>query len=613
MHKFFKFFLIFLVICLALPIIYIFSLNLLPRLTLYRPDETVIKYSDGVTEFYHNDRNERYVELNEIGEEKISYLLGLEDQNFYKHHGVDYKRTLKSLLDNITSGEIVSGGSTITQQLARLLYLDNSKTYSRKFKEFKYAKRLENSLTKNQILELYLNEVYFGKNLYGIQSASNYYYSKNAKDLDDNEAISLFAILKAPNSYAPPSDLFKEAYTNAVYSLYERDVIDVAKYYSLINNYPIPNSDNSDIDQDADYKLYAYDSIKREMSNKKLSSNHVGMTIETTIDSSLQQDIGKIIDECKIKTSKEEVAIVVLRPSDGACLSLIGGTDHESDSFNRAIDGITQMGSTIKPILYTTALEKGLTPTTELKSEPTTFHIEGVGDYSPHNATYTYANRNINMVEAISLSDNIYATKVTLLIGSRSITNKLKLVGINNVNNTVTNGLGSLALSPLTITTLYNSLANYGVYHKPYIVKSVSMKGEKVYSQNCGNGLRLFNREKSIIMSYMLLSPYDTALSSYTTPTMLNYVPTKRFSVKTGSTESSSLVMGYNPSYTLGIYVGTDDNSEDYDKTLAKRLFVKIADRLMEKQKDVFYPSENLDGFRLINNTNGLKSEIYYR
>lgn len=580
---------------------------------MYRPDETILKYSDGVTEFYHNDRNERYAELNEIGEEKISYLLGLEDQNFYKHHGVDYKRTFKSFIDNLTSGEIVSGGSTITQQLARLLYLDNSKTYSRKFKEFKYAKRLENSLTKNQILELYLNEVYFGKDLYGIQSASNYYYGKNASELNDNEAISLFAILKAPNSYAPPSDEFNEAYTKAVYSLYKRNVIDVIKYYSLINDLPSPVEDAQEPIIDSEYELYAYDSIKREMSNKKLSSSNIGMTIETTIDSSLQKDIGKIIEECKIKTSKEEVAIVVLRPSDGACLALIGGTKHKNDSFNRAIDGITQMGSTIKPILYTTALEKGFTPITELKSEPTTFHIEGVGDYSPNNASYTYANRNINMVEALSLSDNIYATKVTLLIGSSSITNKLKLIGIDNVDNTVTNGLGSLALSPLTITSIYNSLANYGVYHKPYLIKSVSKKGDKVYSQNGGNGLRLFNREKSIIMSYMLLSPYDSALASYTTPTMINYVPEKRFSVKTGSTENSSLVMGYNPSYTLGIYVGTDDNSEDYDKTLAKRLFVKIANRLMDKQKDVFYPSENLDGFRLINNTSGLKSKIYYR
>lgn len=578
-----------------------------PKIKIWHPGETIIQYSNSEYEVFHNSKNSKYLNLEEIDSQKIKYLIGLEDQNFYNHHGVDYKRVTKSLIDNVSSQKIVSGGSTITQQLARILFLDNSKTITRKYKEYNYAKRLENSLTKNQILEAYINNVFFGKNIYGLEEASEYYYSKEAKYLNDSEIISLFAMLKSPNTFYPGSDKFKDNYLNSIYYLYDRNIIEIDKYYELYRNLPTPVINEKD-----DSSFYSIDVLNREAQNKNISSKLIGKTINTTINLSIQKKIKEIINQTKDISSKENLAVIVLEPSTGACLSLIGSSNN-NDSFNRAIDGVTQLGSTAKPLLYLSALENGFTPLTSLKSAPTVFYIENVGEYAPQNATGKYANKNINMIEAISVSDNIYATKTNLLLGSNTISDKLKIIGINDVNDNVTNGLGSFSLSPLTITSIYNTIANRGIYHKPYFVKSIEENNKKIYTHKNDSGVRLFEKQKSIIMSYMLLSPYDKALTTYTTPTMINYVPNYRFAVKTGSTDSSSLVMGFNPNFTIGIYVGTDDNSQEYDKTLAKKLFVKIANMLMENKKDVFYETPNLKAFTLTNIETGEKSFTYYR
>lgn len=607
MKVFKKIVLFFILFIFLIPIANYTYIWLSPKIKIWHPYETTIQYSDNTYRTFHNKKKSKYLKLEEIDSQKINYLIGLEDQNFYSHNGVDYKRVAKSLIDNISSQKIVSGGSTITQQLARILFLDNSKTITRKYKEYNYAKRLEKSLSKDQILEAYINCVFFGKDLYGLEEASNYYYSKEAKDLSDAEIISLFAMLKSPNTLYPGSDKFKNNYLDSVFYLYDRNIISVDKYYELIKNIPSPNINEID-----EGYFTSIDVISREIQNKNITSKFIGKTIDTTINFSIQNKIKNIINQTKSPNSKENLAVIVLEPNTGACLSIIGSSD-KNDSFNRAIDGVTQLGSTAKPLLYLSALENGFTPLTSLKSAPTVFYIENVGEYAPQNASGKYANKNINMIEAISLSDNIYATKTNLLLGSNTISNKLKIIGINDINDNVTNGLGSFSLSPLTITSIYNAIANKGIYHKPYFVKSVEEKDKKIYVHKKDNGVRLFDKQKSIIMSYMLLSPYDKALASYTTPTMINYVPNYRFSVKTGSTDSSSLVMGFNPNYTIGIYVGTDDNSQEYDKTLAKKLFVKIANMLMENKKDVFYETPNLKAFTLTNIESGEKSFTYYR
>ena len=256
-----------------------------PKIKIWHPGETIIQYSNSEYEVFHNSKNSKYLNLEEIDSQKIKYLIGLEDQNFYNHHGVDYKRVTKSLIDNVSSQKIVSGGSTITQQLARILFLDNSKTITRKYKEYNYAKRLENSLTKNQILEAYINNVFFGKNLYGLEEASEYYYSKEAKYLNDSEIISLFAMLKSPNTLYPGSDKFKDNYLNSIYYLYDRNIIEIDKYYELYRNLPIPvinEKDNS--------SFYSIDVLNREAQNKNISSKLIGKTINTTINLSIQKD-----------------------------------------------------------------------------------------------------------------------------------------------------------------------------------------------------------------------------------------------------------------------------------------------------------------------------------
>lgn len=610
-----KIFLIAAAAILLFPLGFGLYLAFCPKIALWHPGETLVLGQEGQTKAVHRGNLESYISLKSLRPEIPSYLIGLEDQNFYHHGGYDIARTVKSALDNLSRGRIVSGGSTITQQLARLIFLNNAKTLKRKVDELVYARRLERSLSKDEILEAYLNSVYFGKNLYGLGSAARTYYSVGADELTDAEAISLFAILKAPNSLAPDtaSDKFQAAYSEACLRLYERGFLTAEKYTELIFAPPKPLQSPA---SDDDGFLYGYDRIERELTRLGIDDDAVGKTVVTTLDSDLQTYIQDLIREIEFENGLE-AAVVVLRPEDGAILALVGGLSRSTDSFNRALDGVTQIGSTVKPILYLQALEQGFTPLTGLVSAPTVFHIDGQGDYAPENANGRYADREISMVEALSLSDNIYAAKTTLLVGSKALGGKLKAVGIKTEEASVSQGLGSISLSPLTLTAIYGALANRGVYHEPYIVSRVEERDRLLYRHGTDGGIRLFGRRESLLMAHMLLSPYDPAFQSYATPTMLGYKPRCRFAVKTGTTKTSSLVMGYNPRYVIGVYVGLDNEDDgaeiSFDRTLAKRFFQRIADKVMEGQKDVFYETSGLKGFTITNRTSGIKSATYYR
>ncbi|HBD05884.1 MAG TPA: hypothetical protein DCY93_00540, partial [Firmicutes bacterium] len=189
-------------------------------------------------------------------------------------------------------------------------------------------------------------------------------------------------------------------------------------------------------------------------------------------------------------------------------------------------------------------------------------------------------------------------------------TNRLSAINIK-IENNITNALGSFSLSLMQLTSIYNALANNGIYTSPRFYNEYSINGKSYYTGS--KSLRLFDEEKSRIMSYMLLSTQDKALKTYATPTMLYNQTSKRFGVKTGSTDSSSFVIGYNPMYTIGVYVGTDDNSKLYQTNISKIVFRPIADKLMEHKKDVYYSTNNLEPFVLYNSKAETKSFTYYK
>lgn len=557
-----------------------------------------------------------YVPLEKIADSLKETIIAIEDREFYSHKGINLKRIVSSMFSNIQSGEIVAGGSTITQQLARTLFLDNSKTYDRKLKEIFLAKKIERSYSKDKILELYLNCVYFGHNLYGIDSAAHFYFNKNPLELSYGESAGLVGIINAPGIYSPFIDLeaFKEKQKNILYTLYELNIINVKQYYEELSK-PL-NFLFQKREVENDQLLYYQDGIEIELQQLGYDSEYyqyLGLNISTYLDLDIERKISQIIEEENIDTSKQEIAIVVMEPNSGKVLTLIGGENYIESPFNRALSSRRQIGSTVKPLLYYLGLENGMTPLSLMRSEPVEFFIKGIGKYAPTNANDVYANADITMIEALGMSDNIYATKTTLLVGSSTLASLIKSFGIevSDVNPTI--GLGSNVMSPLELTAIYNCFASEGVFYKPSFIKTITLSnGRNLYSNN-KTGKRLLSKNETIIMNYMMRAPFDRGLISYASPSLVNFQTTHRFSAKTGSTESTNWTIGFNPLYTIGVYVGTDTNESLQDTKLARRLFQKIANKLMEDKEDIFFDTpSSLKAFHLKNKYNSRLSFTYY-
>ena len=596
---------------------YLLAIIFHPVPNVYHPYEKNI-YSKNEELIYSqiNNTYSNYCELKNISNEFINTLITIEDKSFYSHSGVDYKRVISSAFNNFKENEIIQGGSTITQQLARMIYLNNDKTLKRKFKELLISKKLEANYQKDKILEMYINLVYFGHDLYGINAASNYYFNKTPLDLSYNESAVLIGIINSPNNFAPDINLDKclNKKNQILNSLVKNKIINDEEYLIYTNE---KLSFYCKKDEKNGIFSYYNDAVNKEYYSLNINQNEIdkiGVNISTYLNENIQKNITDIVNNHHSYITNEELAIVVMKPNTNEVLSLIGGISINKSEFNRAIDSYRQIGSTIKPLIYYLGLEKGMNPNTLLTSQETTFRIEGFEDYSPKNAGEKYANRKINLIEAIGLSDNIYATKTAIYVGLNNIAYMLNKFHINNIEISPTLALGTIELSPLELTSIYNTFASKGIYYPPKFIKEIKdSRGYSVYNDSTISK-RLLNETNTLILNYLLRSPFDESLISYTNPSLVNYQTKARFCAKTGTTESSQWVVGYNSDYTICIYVGTDNNEPLKNNGLAKKIFVDVADFLCPNENSPFFnvPS-SCESFSLTNKLNSKNTFTYIR
>lgn len=559
-----------------------------------------------------------YVELEYISEPIQKVIVFCEDRNFYSHNGVDYKRVIKSAYENITSFSIKQGASTITQQLARLIYLDNSKNLLRKTNELIIAKRIERTYSKKIILELYLNNVYFGHNLYGIAQACEYYFNKTPSSINYKEASLLAAVINGPTLYSPNLNYSASLRkcNSILLDLYQNKIIDSEIYNQSVSESLLLAFNETDYQDYQD--LYYYDACFQEAKKLKLTSPYYqrnGLTFKSNIDYRIQDKIIRIMKDNNYDALKDQISIIVLKPYSNKILSLIGGNDYNFSSYNRAIFSKRQIGSTIKPLVYYLGLKAGMSPLTELVSEPTTFYLKGKGAYSPSNAGNLYPNSKINMIEALGVSDNIYATKTTLLVGSSNLASLIKKFNIEVDAPNITMALGSNVMTPLELTSIYNTFASEGYYYPPKFLNQVSLQdGTILYSNSNKTKTKILQKDETIMINYLLRAPFDQALMNYAKPSLMNYQTNKRFAAKTGSTNNTNWVVGFNPNYTIGVYIGNDENDCLEKTNIAKKLFQEIANKLTENDDDIFYSgTNNLESFRLINHKKNLTSFTYMK
>ena len=556
--------------------------------------------------YYFYDKNENlitgtdeWISYDSLDEDIINATIAIEDRHFFEHHGFDYLRIAKAMYNNIKSGSKNEGASTITQQYAKNLYLDFEKTWTRKINEAWLTVRMETHYSKEEILEGYLNTINYGGVL-GVENASKYYFGKSAKDLSLGEAAMLAGIPNRPSEFSPFVNF--EAAKNrqkVVLLAMERDGYITEEQVEIAYNEELVFDDKEN-DNELNSLMYYQDAVLEELKSINSIPNSLlktgGLKIYTNFVFYAQEAIEIAIE--KNISNDIQVASIIMNPTDGAILGLVGGVDYSKSQYNRALSDNRSVGSTIKPFLYYAALENNFTASTTFTSEKTTFVFSEDQTYSPTNYEDQYPNKAISLANAIAHSDNIYAVKTHLFLGTDVLVDTMKRVGVTAKLDSIPSlALGSQPISLLEMTKAYAVLANEGNKVTPHFIKRVEdINGNVLYEYKQVNETVL-NKSITFILNELLANTSNPNFIDYTFPT--SYVIanklTKKYAIKTGTTEYDHLVFGYNKDVVVGTWSGYDDNRElEYgDATNNKNLWADIIEKYLEDKEDNWYTMPN--------------------
>lgn len=552
-----------LIIVLGNIIFYVYCF-LTPKLEINKSQSYYLYDNNSKLVFGDND----WIPLNKISDDLINATISTEDKYFYKHIGFDYLRIGKAAITNIINKNKSEGASTITQQYARNLFLNFDKTWKRKIDEAILAGELEVHYTKKEILEGYLNTINYG-GVYGIESASKYYFDKSASNLSLAEAALLAGIPKSPNNYSPIKNYSKakERQKIVLTMMKKNKVISEEEYQKALNENItiVGKSKESNIAS----VNYFKDSVLEELKLlKQIPSNIIetgGLKIYTTLDSEAQENLENSVQKYINNEQELETSAIMMNPDTGGIMALIGGNNYNKSQYNRATNSKRQIGSTMKPILYYTALESGFTPSSSFTSEKTTFTFSEGKTYSPKNYNDKYAEGPISMAAAISYSDNIYAVKTHLFLGEDMLINTAKRIGITSKLTPIPSlALGTEEMSLMEITAAYSSFANQGYKINPHFIKKVEdSKGNTLY-ENKEEKIEVLNSSLTYILNEMLTYTYNKNFIDYNYPTLISLLPniTHKYAIKSGTTDTDLLIMGYNKNAVLGVWTGYDDNKK---------------------------------------------------
>ena len=407
-------------------------------------------------------RHSEAVPLDDMPDSLIKATLATEDRRFYTHFGIDVFGTFRALFENLRSNAVVQGGSSITQQLAKNLFLSNERTIDRKIKEAFLALWLESNLSKHDILQLYLDRAYMGGGNFGVAAAADFYFGKKVDDLNLAESAMLAGLYKAPTRYAPHINLpaararANEVLTNMVQAGFmtegqvlgaRRKPADVVRVAS---------------DTSPDYFLdWAFEEVKKQVPDGDRS-----LVVRTTVDMNLEKVADDAVENALRESGERyrvsQGAMVVAEP-DGAVRAMVGGRDYGESQFNRATDALRQPGSSFKPFVYTAAVLKGYTPESIVKDAPIS-----IGNWSPRNYGGRYMG-NIQLTTALIHSLNTVAVRLAGAVGRENIIALAHKMGITtNIVNSKSLPLGATEVNVLDMTGAYSVFANGGFRAKPY-------------------------------------------------------------------------------------------------------------------------------------------------
>lgn len=496
-----------------------------------------------------------YVPLDMLPAHVPAAVVAIEDRRFYDHPGLDVTGIARAALTNLKAGRLVEGGSTLTQQLAKNLFLTQQRTLSRKAEELVLALWLELRLSKHDILELYLNRVYFGGGAHGVEAAAERYFAKSARELSIAEAAILAGLLKAPSKYAPSASPTQALSRGRVVlgKMRETGAI-TAEEETAAANSPIRFSALMRTPEQADV-AYAVDYVLERAAPFE-NGDQDEIVIETSLDGTLQRRAGAIIEKELARAGKEldasQAAVAVLAP-DGGIRALVGGRSYAESQFNRAVQARRQPGSAFKPVVYLTAVETGLTPDSAVKDEP--ISLKG---WTPKNDNGRYLGTT-TLREALSHSINSVAVRLLLDAGAQRIAATAQRLGMKSVLRTDASlALGTSEVSLLELAGAYAAFANGGYVNEPYVIRRVRTGSGRVLYQ------RLDAKSAPTIAARDVGAMNDMLRATLVSGTGKRAaLPDHPAAGKTGTSQEfrDAWFVGYTAYLTAGVWIGNDNGA----------------------------------------------------
>lgn len=531
-----------------------------------------ILYSNNIDKIKtYSNSNIESLSYQEIPRDLVNALIATEDRKFFKHSGVDYFGILRAIVVNFKHGHLKQGGSTITQQLSKMILKDSSKTFKRKFKELILTKRIEKHFTKENILTLYLSMSYFGSGKYGVKEASRFYFGKELSELQLEECAMLVGLLKAPSKYNPTNDteLAQNRTTQVILNMQQTGFIDKNDILSYI--IPDLHFDKITYSQAKSQNYFFSDWVYNQIEEMGINKYTSKINISTTLDYNIQNAVINIVDNFvkthKTKIGKSEIAVLVMN-KNGKILSMIGGKDYNVSQFNRVLYANRQTGSLFKLFIYLTGFENGLKINDVFIDEPIK-----IANWYPENNDSKYRGK-ISVKDAFAFSSNSVAVQIADYFGINKIIKNAKKLGIvNDFKNDLTITLGSQESTLLDMTTAYATIVNNGIPVFPYAINHIIVDGNIVYKRNAPEKKAMFDKTTIENMQYLLYSvvnegtgknaKIESLIEKTKAYNMMNEDNKFFIGGKTGSTQNNkdAWFIGFANDLVIGIWMGNDDNT----------------------------------------------------
>ncbi len=539
------------------------------------------------------------VEANQIPKELKEAIVATEDKNFYNHPGYDLCGVARSMIENAIAGHVVQGGSTITQQLSRMLFLSNEQSYTRKIKEIIIAAQIEKSISKDQILTMYLNNVYLGSGAYGVEGAAQIYFAKHLDQLTLAEIALIAGLPQAPSVYSPFNnpDLAIKRRNQVLQRMYRMKYIDKNMMdRAMAEKLHLTSMPQSYLLNKAPYFC---DMVMRELEKLGFTEQEIsqgGYKIVTTLDYKTQVKTNEaIVSELNaygLRGDKNQAAVFAFSPVDGRILAYAGGKDYSKSQYDRVTQAVRPPGSAFKPFIYTAAVEKGVSPNDLIDDKPFT-----AGTWNPHNYGNRYRGQ-IPVYKALMISSNVCAARLIQYVGVRAVIQIARIMGITTpLEYDYTIALGSNGVKLYELTRAYGIYANGGFKVEPYGIERIeSSRGKVLYSASRPRITKVLSSDTAATMTAMLRTVIE-----HGTGMAANIG--RPAAGKTGTTDDykDAWFVGYTPSVVMGVWVGNDDNTKMRGLTggtvpaLIWRDIMRVAAESIGSD-DFQYPEISLDG-----------------